>query len=171
MNSSIPSQFKEEYMMQAFIQAIASHAGLSVEFRKKDFGIDGSFHKVVHFGSRYIETGMPLDFQLKATKNWIDEGNKVAYDMQAVSYNDFIYRHAEACTPLRLILLCLPENEALWLQTSTEYLQLRHCCFYHSINGDITENIGSIRIRIPKENLVTPDSLNNLVNSVQPSSI
>jgi hypothetical protein len=167
MISTTPKQSKEECLSEAFVHAIASYAGLTVLWREKDFGIDGSFKKVIHHGERYIESGVPLDFQLKATINWQSEENDIVYDMEAKTYNDFIYWQANSSSPVRLILLCLPSDELHWLNAEPEQLLLKHCCYYSSITGDPTENAQTIRIRIPRKNVLTPSSLSALIESIQ----
>lgn len=167
MNSTIPMQAKEECLCEAFIHAIASYAGINVQWRDKDFGIDGSFKKVIHHGQRYIETGIPLDFQLKATINWNSTDEHIVYDMESKTYNDFIYLQANASSPVRLILLCLPKDIEQWLSVEPEQLLLKHCCYFHSINGDATENVSTIRVNIPRENVLTPLNLKNLMDSIQ----
>lgn len=167
MNSTTPKQSRQECLSEAFVHAIASFAGLTVQWRSRDYGIDGSFKKVLHHGERFIESGVPLDFQLKSTTNWEVSDGFIIYDMEAKTYNDFIYWQANTSSPVRLILLCLPSDEVQWVTTEPDQLVLRNCCYFCSVSGDPTENSQTKRIRIPNSNILTPETLSALIESIQ----
>lgn len=127
-----------------------------------DYGVDGQFRSVVMRGTRRVASGYPLDFQAKATINWELTANKIVYDLEAKAYNDMASRTA-AETTIILILLCLPKNQSEWHSCSTSETTLRHCCYWHFVSGELTENLASKRIYIPYENVLTPESLRILL--------
>jgi len=130
-----------------------------------DYGVDGTFNEVIHRGQRRIVTGFPLDFQAKSTVNWEVKDDHVVYDLESKTYNDIVSRTA-AQTTLMLVLLCLPASSRDWHSVTAEYTTLRNCCFYHTFQGTPVENENSTkRIKIPLAQLLTPDSLIQLLEA------
>jgi hypothetical protein len=134
----ITRQHTQETLCQAYVLALAGKAGVNLSLdRIYDYGVDGTFRPVKILGSRRVESGFNLDFQLKSTVNWAFNVNQthVVYDLEAKTYNDLACREVEGdgCV---LILLCLsmPINvgsgirfaEASALRSSRRYqIQLR----------------------------------------------
>ena len=110
---------------------------------------------------RRVDRGFPLDFQAKATINWELKDGCIVYDLEAKTYNDIVSR-TEAETTLILILLCLPKEQVDWHIAGEDATTLRHCCYWHSFTGEVTQNKEKKRIFIPVENRLTPDVLNSL---------
>jgi hypothetical protein len=121
-----------------------------------------NFIRLIMRGNRPITSGHPLDFQAKSTVNWELVDGKIVYDLEAKTYNDIVSRTASETT-LILILLCLPKDQAEWHATSSSETTLRHCCYWHLLKGENTENVASKRVYIPSENVLTPESLKILL--------
>lgn len=102
------------------VTAIAAKAGLNatVNGSSLDYGTDGNFKRVKIHNSQREETGIGIEYQAKATKNWrtLEDGNGVAYDMPVDAYNKLARRFADGGIPIYLILLCLPDDLNEWLQ-------------------------------------------------------
>lgn len=100
-----------EGLSRACVQAIAARAGLNLSIREFDYGIDGTFHEVALLPGRRVETGRCLNFQLKASTRWqlIETEEKIAYDLEAKTYNDLVERQ-QGVLPCLLILLILPRD-------------------------------------------------------------
>jgi hypothetical protein len=130
--------------------------------RVYDYGVDGHFVGVAIRNQRRIDSGFSLDFQAKASINWEQKNGCIVYDLEAKTYNDIVSR-TPAETTLILILLCLPKNQVDWHSTDTDATLLRHCCYWHSFSGDVTDNTGSKGIFIPVENRLTPAALLDLL--------
>lgn len=159
----ITEQHTEESLCFAHIYALAGVAGVNYSVKKTyDYGVDGQFTAVVSRGTRRVDTGFPLDFQAKATINWKLADGKIVYDLEAKTYNDLAQR-TPAETTMILILLCLPESRSDWHRASCDETVMRHCCYWHMISGEPTLNKLTQRIYVPCENLLTPDSLNQLL--------
>src|SRR5262249_43254151 len=148
-----------ESLSRAFAHALCGVAGINLELgdRAYDYGIDGTFHPVSD-GSTLIETGFPVDFQLKSTVNWEEAGDEIIYDLEANAYNKLVSRHPNG-VPYILVLLCLPRARDQWLVSTTQEMALRHCCYWIKLTGEPTKNVRSQRIFIPRSNLLTPDGL------------
>ena len=159
----ITEQHTEESLCFAHIYALAGVAGVNYSVKKTyDYGVDGQFSPVVNRGSRRVDTGFPLDFQAKATIDWELVNGQIVYDLEAKTYNDFAQRTPAESTMI-LILLCLPKDRTEWHGASLDETVMRHCCYWHTISGEPTQNTTKKRIYVPIENLLTPMRLNELL--------
>ena len=164
----ITSQHIEEGLSRAYVQATAARAGVNIGGTQLDYGIDGTFCQVQIRNKRRFESGFKIDYQLKASTNWKLEGDQVAYDLEAKTYNDIISRSAVGrAAPLILILLCLPQDPSEWLESDEDRLLMRRCCYWVRLSGTQTTNVATVRIRIPRVQILTPDSLNILLTQVE----
>ncbi len=159
----ITIQHTEESLSVAHLHALAGMAGLNVNVaRDFDYGVDGSLYPVVRRGNRLVESGFPLDFQLKATVNWELSGGEIVYDLRSENYNDIV-SWTEAETTQILILLCLPKDQDQWHGIDNLRTTMQHCCYWYRPVGEPTDNVSTQRIRIPAENLLTPAVLETLM--------
>jgi hypothetical protein len=175
----LTTQHVQEDLSRAYIQAVAARAGvnLSLGTHAHDYGVDGTFHQVSIrqrvdrdgvVRDRRINSGFNLEFQCKASKNWNEESDAIAYDLEAKTYNDLIQRASfRNATPLILILMCLPPDEVDWLAHTEHELLLRKCCYWHRLKGSETGNLDRKRIRIPKLQLLNATAVNELLHQVE----
>lgn len=163
----LPLQHVEEYLSISYVSAVAAHARVHCTLHSPDYGVDASIRWVKAFGSteKCLTTGFGFDCQFKATINYILEDEFIVYDMQADAYNKLVAW--EGTNPCLLVLMCLPREFDQWLSCNEEQLLLRHCCYWIQIKDDPTPNTSSKRIRIPRTNLFTPDTVNQLVEQVK----
>jgi hypothetical protein len=161
----------EESLSRAYVFAVAGRAGVNIAGSIKDYGIDGTFRRVVMFGEERIETGFPVDFQLKASIDCKLEPDSVVYDMKADAYQKLVYRRNNGSSPHILILLALPADAEQWIGHSEDALLIRQCCYWYQVGHEYTENTSSIRIRIPRNQQLTPSSLNTLLDMAEEGSL
>ena len=161
-------QHIEEGLSRAYVAAVAARAGVNISIAMQDYGVDGTFGRIQRKAHRWFETGVKLDYQLKASKNWRIEGEEIVYDLEAKTYNDLARRSNENNpVPLILILLCLPTEMAAWLEVSEEQLLLRRCCYWARVVGSPTNNRRAVAVRIPRNQLLTPTVLEDLLERVK----
>lgn len=90
------------------------------------------------------------------------------FNLEGKNYNDMVQRNAQpGAVPLILILLCLPDSIAQWLQISPEQLVLRRCCFWHRLVGAPTENTTTKIVDIPISQLLEPQTVTTLLERTQ----
>jgi hypothetical protein len=156
-------------MSVAFMKAVAAYSGLIFrETGNTEYGVDGSVHAVVELDEGWAESGHSLDVQLKATVNWEIADEHIVYDLRAKTYNHIVFRFSQRHgTPLVLVVLCLPKDEAQWLSISCDELVLRHCCYWCQLDGPPTDNEATIRVKIPRSNVLDPDALTMLMQKVE----
>ncbi len=159
----ITREHTQESLSQAYVHALAGVAGLNLAVRTNyDYGIDGAFQPVRIVGGARVPSAFPVEYQMKATTNWRHDGEFVIYDLDARAHRFLTDREPRQAMAI-LILLCLPPNEAHWLDGCEEHLRLRNCCYWFRPAGPPTTNVSSVRIRIPRANVLTPDTLRGIM--------
>src|SRR5581483_2438866 len=102
-----------------------------------DYGVDGTFRKVIRRDNHLFERGFTLDYQLKASTRWrLDKAN-VIYDLAAKNYNDLVLRPVTSAFPLLLLLVCLPADSTRWLECNEQRLMLRGGCYWTFVTGSV----------------------------------
>lgn len=161
-----------------YITATAAAARINLDIKREhDYGVDGTFLAMAERFQgvdadgneefRYVESGTKIDFQLKCTTNWEFRGDKIAWSIKTQTYNDLVSRPAHL-TPLILVLMCLPNQRDHWVATTEEEMTLKHCCYFAEIKGALLANENSTKlIEIPRQNVLTPTALLNLLNEVE----
>ncbi|MBW4621926.1 MAG: DUF4365 domain-containing protein [Cyanosarcina radialis HA8281-LM2] len=164
----LTDQHIAEALSRAYIRAIAGRAGLNLAIREYDYGVDGSFDEVIVYQNRRVESGFSLSFQLKAPTQWQLNSTHVIYDLEAKTYNDLILRRSRrTAIPCILILLALPPDPAQWLVCEESELRLKGTCYWEYLSGSLSANRQSVRIRITRQQRLTPESLLTLMENVK----
>lgn len=161
----ITENHTQECLSLAFVHALTGVAGvnLQVRDRRHDYGIDGTFRPVTD-GTRHVENGFPVDFQLKSTINWEFVEDHIVYDVEAKTYNDLVGREPGSI-PCILILLCLPKASNEWLVGTETELVLRNCCYWIQLTGTKTDNTSTKRIHIPRKNLLSVAGIREILKT------
>lgn len=169
-------QIKEQ-LSNRFVGILATNKGFAIDKGEIDLGIDFTLKKSYqyvsgngqnrwNFDSRYI------DLQLKATtdNSIVDNVNSIKYDLEAKSYNDLVERQSNGTAPLILILVVLPNDQNQWVNIDTTELRLRKHAYWFAppIGATQTSNGSTIRIEIPKINMLDIDCFNNLHQQFYP---
>jgi hypothetical protein len=158
----------EESLSISYVGSVVAKSGAIYDIVSKDYGVDVCVRNVDYFNGKMMDTGVVFDIQLKATIKWKLDGEYIIYDLEADTYNKLIYRHNQNTYPCILVLLCLPREQEKWVEITEEVLNLRKCCYFMYINGNnYTENSATIRIRIPRTNILTPESIEKLIFDVK----
>jgi hypothetical protein len=121
-------------------------------------------------GRRRIESGFRIDFQAKSTTLAHLDPDSLRYDLEVTAYESL--RYADAGCPRYLVVLVLPFDEKLWLEQSEEALVLRQAAYWLSLRGaSPRKNRRSIRVELPRANLLTPRSLQEMMNRIKTGGI
>jgi Domain of unknown function (DUF4365) len=164
----LPQQTIEELLSIAHIQAIAAKAGVSMANFDRDFGFDGHFRRITTVGKRRYACGDGLDFQLKASINCEIEPFHIRYDLESKTYNDLIRRYQnQEPIPCILLLKVLPIGQEDWLNADEDGLFLGGACYWAHLEGELSSNKESVRIRIPRKQQFTPDTLLRLLDATR----
>jgi hypothetical protein len=115
-----------------------------------------------HISGLIIPKTPAVSIQVKATKNWHEVNGYIIYDMQAEAYHKLFH----STTHARLFLLCLPAAYHDWVAVSAERLIMQKCCYWYKVTLP-TENTAQQRIRIPVDQIVTPDNLYEIIEEAR----
>lgn len=153
----------KERLSMAFVDAIAGRAGVNVARELHDYGVDGTFQSVVKTPLGFAGSGFTVQFQLKATVNWTEEDDHIVYDLEAKAYANMRLRGRSA-VPLVLIVMCLPRDHRLWLRHNRRALVLKNCCYWLWLPGGvIPANRSTVRVQLPRQNLLTTAALEGIL--------
>lgn len=167
----LPVQNIEELISVSYVSAVVARSGSAPNAVAKDFGIDLEVREISQHGGKRIDLGSVLAFQLKATINWSLEDDYVVYDMESDAFNRLVFQRDNASLPCALVLCCLPKDQSKWLSVCENELRIEKCCYYHFIEGSETTNTSKKRIRIPRIQLLTPESIIDLKEKIRMGEI
>lgn len=164
-------QHIQEGISRAYVTAVAHIAGMNITTTyDHDYGIDGTFYDVRLRGNERRQTGFSLDFQLKATWNATIQQNHIKYKLNAKNYNDLV--DDEVGTERILILYIMPDDQTKWLSINENATVFEKCGWWLSLNGlDPTSNVESVTIEIPREQILTPESLIDLMSKIKAGEV
>ena len=163
----LPESARKEALSRSYIQAVAAKTGVTISTPGQDFGVDGTFKKIGKIDGRIFETGIALDYQLKATTNFEAKDGTVIYDLEAKTYKDFL--NTFELSKRILILFCLPKESEDWVKITEDCMELRKCCYWWDYNDKVEEkgidNKSSVRIKISRSQIFDHKSLKKLLDS------
>jgi hypothetical protein len=158
----------KESLSRAYVTAVVGRARHKINWNSDfDYGVDGYVRIIEKRGARHFETGMGFDFQSKTTTKWTLEGAEIVYDLEADAYNDLVSRAGSGALPFLLVLLCIPQDESVWLDVSADRLVLQKCAYWFQLDGVLTNNIATRRVRIPVANVFTPTAVIEILQAVK----
>jgi hypothetical protein len=64
-------------------------------------------------------------------------------------------------------LLCLPKDDTQWLSVSSEKLILQRCAYWLQLDGALTANTATRRVRIPTANVFNPDGVTGILEEIR----
>lgn len=144
----LPRNLRQEALSRAYVQAVAAQAGVICSKPDPDLGIDLSLRDVHQEGNQYQDSGLQLDLQLRSTTRASMRDGQVYYDLD-VRTHEYLRRTAPMC-PRLLVLLVLPEDEALWVSQSPDELLMRHCAYWLSLRGAAPAvTTSTVRVAVP----------------------
>src|SRR5262245_40377937 len=82
----------KERLSDAYLRAVVARAGVSLSKPNNDYGIDGQFSHLSLDGDQIRNSGLHIDYQLKATTKWARDRGCIVYDLDVKNYNDFALR-------------------------------------------------------------------------------
>jgi hypothetical protein len=103
-----------------------------------------------------------IDAQLKSTINLVHAEDVVKYDLDIKNYNDL--RQTDVGVARILIVVDLHSDKNEWLKSEADRTIFCRCAYWASLYGEpATENESTIRITIPKSQILTPNELENII--------
>ncbi len=149
----------------AYISALAAKTGCNIsEPRVDDDSIDISLQKKYERSPRGR-----LDLQLKAHGTDPFENDMFSFSLKKKNYDDL---RIDETVPRLLVVVCMPKDIESWLAHSEDQLLLRRCAYWYSLTGfPESENETSVTLQIPRSNLLSPASLEELMHKSRGEAI
>lgn len=164
---ALPPEHLLDELATAYVQAVAAAAGAIIAVSRLDYGVDGTLKQIIKSDNRFIESGYPVDFQLKGTTiASIDAERGIRYDLSARNYNLLVERDPSA-TPYYLFLVCFGAGSDNWVVEEPERLTLTASSFWWKQSGGASENTSSVRISIPLEQRLNTTALADILQSAR----
>jgi Domain of unknown function (DUF4365) len=164
----IPDVDVEAELSYALLHAVAAKAKAQckIEPRLGDArGIDAQLTSwgPFPFGAKQE---VDLKIQLKATKQQTSETDShISYSLSKVAQYDQL-REVRYTVPRILVVLFLPEASDSWISISPESLMLKRAAYWVSLVGAPSVSTASTTVYLPKSQLLTPESLQQLLTEV-----
>ena len=155
----------EEDLSISYLRAVAAKAEVDVNVKRRDVhSQDVELIRQIST-SNCEEFVVNLTIQLKATfSEYTETDTTIKYPLKVKNYNDL---RKKCTTPIILGLLILPKEKEEWVnQTATE-LTLKYCMYWLNLKGaPETENDVSITVEIPKSQVLSSDTIINLMQRI-----
>lgn len=159
----MPLTQQQEQFSIAYVHAVASAAGYSIEGIKVDQ--DSIDLSIVQFGANdkypFYEI---LRAQLKCTYTHKPKNDNLSYPLKLKNYNDL---RRETAYPRILIVVHTPKRVGDWILHSDESLALHYCGYWMSLRGmPETSNNTSVTIKIPLKQKFNTSQLTEIMNRI-----
>ncbi|OKH19812.1 DUF4365 domain-containing protein [[Limnothrix rosea] IAM M-220] len=150
---------KKELFSYGLVQAVSAIHEFSV--LEADHNLDASGLDLT-IASPYEINGIDggkLDLQVKCTSQKLSEtSDSFRYSIPVKNYNWLIKE--KVSVKRVLIVVLVPRNVESWLLISPEKIVAQNCIYWIDLVGEEeTSNSSNITISIPKDNILTPDAL------------
>ena len=166
----MPNQqsLKMEDMSEAYVRALCAINGFNVNRGTRDNeGWDISISCKGFLGTDSVLSTTKIEVQLKATYAKIKRSSDgfISFKLEVKNYNQLI--DTKRIIPLILVVFQMYEDEKKWLEQNEEYLKITRCAYWVSLKGEKpTDNKNSITIQIPTNNILTQNTLRDLMYKV-----
>ena len=147
----LPDNERKAELSFAYLAALAAKAGYTCQ-RGPQPDVD-SIDATIRSGD---SMRTQFDVQLKATSAPDRKDDGLHFRLSRKNYDDLT---AARMTPLILLVLELPSDEAEWLECSVEHLVMRRCCWWTSLSGSEPMDAGSKTIVIPTAQRLGPSGI------------
>jgi hypothetical protein len=157
---------RQEGLSRSYITAVAARCGMGWSVPHPDYGIDLTLNDIASYGGWLGESGYKLDVQGKSATRAHVTATHVKHDLERRTYD--LLRQNALGTPRILVVLVLPQDEALWLAQTEQELTLRHCAYWVSLRGSPpSTNRRSVRVEVPRANIFSVEALQNLMRRIK----
>jgi len=167
----LPENDIKEGISKAYVKTICNSAGYSLSIDEKDFGDDITIKEIeCRSTGKTCPSGHCVAVQIKCTTiNHIrEDGNFLTYDLRNKNYNDLI-NNVNTATKKILIVLILPTDKREWVSQDIESLIIKKCAYWIYLGGrnSVADNNNTTAIKIPKENIFSEESINEIIRKIK----
>ena len=159
----LPQNDRKEELSYAYLHTLAARAGFSCDRPGKDRqSMDVLVHSEGRIATDSLFEQTQLGLQLKATACDPPIDDTIAFPLPIKNYDDLRGLHV---IPRLLVVFLLPIDANHWLDHQIEqHLSTRRCGYYLNLYGEpAVENATNKTVHVPRTNVLTVDSLTNLM--------
>lgn len=166
----MPNQqsLKMEDMSEAYLRALCAANGYNVTRGGHD---NDGYDVMIDCKGKVAEDSIvyspKVEVQLKSSYSKIveNEDGSITYPLEVKNYKWLIDQNR--MIPLILIVFHMHEDEEMWLEQTPDWLKITKCAYWISLEGlPDTNNQNTISIKIPSENILTKDTLREIMRRV-----
>jgi hypothetical protein len=162
----ITEAHRKELLSRAYVEVVTALCGMAWSRPEPDYGVDLILHRVGTIEGRRVQTGYPLEIQLKSTVCAEARDEEIRYDLEADAYGKLAASNVGS--ERILVLLVLLRGEENWTSITEAGLLLRGCAYWISLKGrPAGEQKRSVRIAIPRQNVFSPEALKEIMRRVE----
>lgn len=160
-----PQKLKMEDMSEAYLRALCAANGYSIgKVEHDNDGLDIAVRCKGKAADDSILVSTEVEIQLKSSYAQItthDDGS-INYSLEVKNYKWLI--DTNRMIPLILVVFYMPNDEAQWIEQTVDWMKIKKCAYWISLKGQAdTDNKEKISIHIPAANLLTKDSLKEIM--------
>lgn len=173
----ITSQHRKELFSFSYLSAIAAQAGANLNLGDGffDYGIDAAFKQVINKvdNGKLVSSGVQFEVQAKCTENirkLVSDEQHFSYDLKADNYNQLT---EQSLVPRILVIVGVPkEDERLTIELENERMILKNLAYWVNLIGmEASSRTGTVAVRIPRQNLFTPSTVESFFDSISKEGI
>jgi Domain of unknown function (DUF4365) len=160
------STIQQEEFSYAFISTIVSAAGYAMQPPTRPIDNSGIDITVTAPGRIGAVQSPRFDAQVKciADSSFIKK-TQINYPLNVRNYQHLI--NPESHVSQLLILVFVPKEVSTWVKSTEENTILQKCVYWMSLKGNATtQNTDNITVHIPRQHLLTPASLQGIMQRV-----
>ena len=162
----------KEDLSICYLKTIAAVRGITVErIEHNEDSVDVVIKKVLNI-DKNVSFNSQISVQLKATSSKSQYGigkQEISYKLKVKNYNDLCM---PATMPSMLALLILPEEMEEWTKWTPDELMIKGKMFWLSLqNQKVSDNKDNVTVKIPKENILNADTIENLIKKAAEEGI
>lgn len=162
----------KEDLSICYLKTIAAVRRIAVERIEHDEdSVDVVIKKVLNI-DKNVSFNSQISVQLKATSSKSQYGigkQEISYKLKVKNYNDLCM---PATMPSMLALLILPEEMEEWTKWTPDELMIKGKMFWLSLqNQKVSDNKDNVTVKIPKENILNADTIENLIQKAAEEGI
>lgn len=162
----IPGMFTEcmEQLQEGYVAAIAATAGCTAEFKRRDrFGIDGLITRI---GAAPGAEEISVQVQLKATSRIRPDPKRTTfpYRLKKRAYFQQLAIKRTAGPKAILVVMSTTPVQADWSKATHDSLEIVHCCYWCSLEGQELPDVSSPTVPIPTSNIFDAAGLTDILD-------
>ncbi len=153
---------KKEEFSYGYLKMIGAKSGLAIENHGRSIDNQGIDIQIVYAGKIGNIHTPRIDAQVKCTSQDIEKEDYINFSLDIKTYE--ILRNKFVYVPIILIVVLVPIDLDEWIDINSERTISKKCAYWIFLTGYPTsDNQKSITVKIPKINLITPESLSNII--------